>query len=118
MSFGVRAFALVATFSGAVAAEPPTARIAQGELRGVEHDGVLAFRNLPFAAPPVGVALRRAFVAFARQGQPGALGPAPWPAYAPDAPWVMEVGERFEARREVIRERMDLHSARYRAALE
>jgi para-nitrobenzyl esterase len=32
----------------------PVVTIADGALRGVEEDGVIAFRGIPFAAPPVG----------------------------------------------------------------
>jgi len=35
-------------------ASPPTVHIHQGELQGVETDGVAAFRAIPYAAPPVG----------------------------------------------------------------
>lgn len=34
--------------------EPTTARVSAGTLRGVEDEGVVAFRGVPFAAPPVG----------------------------------------------------------------
>lgn len=35
-------------------ADPTRARVTAGWLRGVEDDGVVAFRGVPFAAPPVG----------------------------------------------------------------
>lgn len=39
-------------------------------------------------------------------------------AGAPDAAWVMEVGEQFEARRDLFSERMALHFGRYDQALQ
>src|SRR5690606_12540194 len=32
----------------------PTVRLHQGDLQGVEADGVAAFKAIPYAAPPVG----------------------------------------------------------------
>ena len=48
----VTLFSLAA--AGAPLDTPPTARVAQGDLVGVLQGDVASFKNLPFAAPPVG----------------------------------------------------------------
>ncbi len=98
-----------------------------GELPGAPHcsevAGVFGFSRTPGvelgeAERAVGAALRKAFVSFARQGEPGALGASPWPAYAPDATWVMQIGAQSGPRRDLFSERMELHFERYREALQ
>ncbi|SEL58321.1 para-nitrobenzyl esterase [Pseudoxanthomonas sp. GM95] len=52
--------ALTTTASSVAATQAETARIDTGELRGNTHDGVIAFKGIPFAAPPVGALRWRA----------------------------------------------------------
>lgn len=59
MPFSLRAIMLASLFAApAMAATPedgaPVVTIADGALRGNVEDGVVAFRGIPFAAPPVG----------------------------------------------------------------
>lgn len=58
MAFPLRvlllATALIAVGASARSDTVPVVTIADGALRGVNEDGVVAFRGIPFAAPPVG----------------------------------------------------------------
>ena len=44
----------IADMTGSVEDDGPIARTALGDLRGIWHDGIAAFRGVPYAAPPVG----------------------------------------------------------------
>jgi para-nitrobenzyl esterase len=46
--------AAAATSVGANAQKPPVVRVDTGELRGVADSGVVSYKGIPFAAPPVG----------------------------------------------------------------
>jgi Carboxylesterase family len=46
--------ALPVVTAGLVQPAPPTVKVDSGELRGAVADGVVSFRGIPFAAPPVG----------------------------------------------------------------
>ena len=49
------AFVLFSSFFGGAAfAQAPEAQVESGHLRGIVENGVLVFRNIPFAAPPIG----------------------------------------------------------------
>ncbi|THD81743.1 MAG: carboxylesterase family protein [Phenylobacterium sp.] len=48
------ALALGLAWAGAAAAEPSKVTIGQGVLVGERSDGIVSFRGIPFAAPPVG----------------------------------------------------------------
>ena len=43
-----------ATLNAAVAADRPVVQVQSGRLQGVIEDNMLAFKGIPFAAPPVG----------------------------------------------------------------
>jgi para-nitrobenzyl esterase len=43
----------LAAMGGGSAAQPPVARVDSGELQGVVDDGVVSYKGIPFAAPPV-----------------------------------------------------------------
>ena len=45
---------LTVAIGSPVAAQITTATVAGGKLMGVEHDGIVSFKGIPFAAPPVG----------------------------------------------------------------
>src|SRR5215471_6732302 len=45
---------LTVAIGSPVAAQITTATVAGGKLMGVEHDGIVSFKGVPFAAPPVG----------------------------------------------------------------
>ena len=51
--FGAALLGLAAMVSGN-AAQPPVARVEGGELQGVVDGGVVSYKGIPFAAPPVG----------------------------------------------------------------
>jgi para-nitrobenzyl esterase len=107
---------LVAMSVGATAQSPapPTVRVDTGELRGEVADGVLSFKGVPFAAPPLGdlrwrppqpappwtgVRAATAFAANCMQGRgfgppPGAgAPPSPGTAPAPPSPAVQAPSE-------------------------
>jgi para-nitrobenzyl esterase len=44
----------LATMGGGSAAQPPVVRVDSGEVQGVVDDGVVSYKGIPFAAPPVG----------------------------------------------------------------
>ena len=44
----------LAAMGGGSAAQPPVVRVDSGELQGVVDDGVVSYKGIPFAAPPVG----------------------------------------------------------------
>ncbi len=44
----------LAAMGGGNAAPPPVVRVDSGELQGVVDDGVVSYKGIPFAAPPVG----------------------------------------------------------------
>lgn len=46
--------ALLAAAPAAAAPPSPVAEVEQGRLRGVVEDGIVSFRGIPYAAPPVG----------------------------------------------------------------
>ena len=45
---------LTVAIGSPLAAQITTATVAGGKLLGVEHDGIVSFKGIPFAAPPVG----------------------------------------------------------------
>ena len=45
---------LTVAIGSPVAAQITTATVAGGKLMGVEHDAIVSFKGIPFAAPPVG----------------------------------------------------------------
>ena len=92
---GAALLGLAAMVSGN-AAQPPVVRVDGGEVQGVVDDGVVSFKGIPFAAPPVGdlrwrppqplvpwTGVRQA-VEFGADCMQGRFGPAP----APGAPAV------------------------------
>ena len=46
--------AMAAMGAGTAAQKPPVVRVDTGQLQGVVDDGVVAYKGIPFAAPPVG----------------------------------------------------------------
>lgn len=50
----IAAAAVSLAFASSAAAAPDTVRVAQGDLHGAVVDQVASFKNIPFAAPPVG----------------------------------------------------------------
>src|SRR5689334_7801394 len=44
----------LAAIGGGNAAPPPVVRVDRGQLQGVVDDGVVSYKGIPFAAPPVG----------------------------------------------------------------
>ena len=60
-----------------------------GKVEGFERDGVHVFRGIPYAEPPIGAlrwqaprrAMHRAWIAFARNGDPQHDGLPTWPQY-------------------------------------
>ncbi|HTP32877.1 MAG TPA: carboxylesterase family protein, partial [Candidatus Acidoferrales bacterium] len=95
LMIGAALLGLAAMVSGN-AAQPPVVRVDGGEVQGAVDDGVVSFKGIPFAAPPVGdlrwrppqplvpwTGVRQA-VEFGADCMQGRFGPAP----APGAPAV------------------------------
>ena len=95
LMIGAALLGLAAMVSGN-AAQPPVVRVDGGEVQGAVDDGVVSFKSIPFAAPPVGdlrwrppqplapwTGVRQA-VEFGADCMQGRFGPAP----APGAPAV------------------------------
>lgn len=51
---GLAAVLLAALLTGAAQESPPVVQIESGQLQGTLEDGVVSFRGIPYAAPPVG----------------------------------------------------------------
>src|SRR5580658_9982854 len=50
----IRKFVLISLIGTAALAASDDVKIETGRLKGVAHDGVVAFKGVPFAEPPVG----------------------------------------------------------------
>ena len=94
---GAALLGLVA-MGGGKAAPPPVVRVDSGELKGVVDDGVVSYRGIPFAAPPVGdlrwrppqpmapwTGVRQA-TEYGADCMQGRFGPPPSPGAPPAAP--------------------------------
>jgi para-nitrobenzyl esterase len=85
------------------------------------YDFALLFgtdRNATASARDLGVRMQQYWLAFARRGRPDAPGLASWPAYLAETDRWMVFSNRDGERAGVLRERLDLLTARYERRLQ
>lgn len=99
---------------------PDTVRIDTGLISGVHAaEGILVFKGIPFAAPPVGDLRWRApqpmasyWANFAATGDPNGRDLPEWPVYEPSKRTVLELGDTVRTRTVLDDAKVDFYDDR------